>query len=206
MTHHVLTFDAVPLVDSRLFRQALGRFATGVTVVTTRAPDEPDEPDGPDGPSGPDTQGGGVVGMTANSFSAVSLDPPLILWSIRSEAPSLPAFLRSGVFAVNVLTQEQADLSHRFATPRDDKFAGIAWSRGHGGCPRLEGALALFECDLQQAIPAGDHQILLGRVVRASFDDAASPLLFSSGRYAVAARLPNMDASSDLAAMWEGLG
>ncbi|MEO1961884.1 MAG: flavin reductase family protein, partial [Paracoccus sp. (in: a-proteobacteria)] len=74
------------------------------------------------------------------------------------------------------------------------------------GCPVRKGALALFECDRGRSIPAGDHVILLGRVVRASFDDAASPLLFSSGRYAVAARLPNIDASSDLAAMWEGLG
>lgn len=188
MTQHVLSFDGSSAPDSRLFRQALGRFSTGVTVVTTRAP------------------GGERVGMTANSFSAVSLDPPLILWSIRNEAPSLPAFLDSGVFAVNILTQEQADLSHRFATPQEDKFAGVDCSDGHGGCPVLAAALALFECDLHQSIPAGDHQILLGRVVRASFDDAASPLLFSSGRYAVAARLPNMDASSDLAAMWEGLG
>ena len=188
MTRHVLSFDKAAPPDSRLFRQALGRFSTGVTVITTRAP------------------GGSRIGVTANSFSAVSLDPPLILWSVRNEAPSLRAFLDAGVFAVNILTQEQADLSHHFATPRADKFAGIACADGHGGCPVLKGALALFECDLDRSIPAGDHVILLGRVVRASFDDAASPLLFSSGRYAVAARLPNIDASSDLASMWEGLG
>lgn len=188
MTRHVLSIEGAAPSDPRLFRQALGRFSTGVAVITTRAP------------------GGGRVGITANSFSAVSLDPPLILWSIRNEAPSLPALLESGVFAVNILAQEQADLSHRFATPQEDKFAGLACSEGHGGCPVLEGAMALFECDLERSIPAGDHQILLGRVVRASFDDTASPLLFSCGRYAIAAPLPNIEASSDIAAVWEGLG
>ncbi len=188
MTQHVLSFEGPTSPDPRLFRQALGRFSTGVTVVTTRAQD------------------GRREGMTANSFSAVSLDPPLILWSIRNEAPSLPAFLDSGVFAVNILSQEQAALSHRFATPQPDKFAEVTCSEGHGGCPILESTLALFECSLEQAIPAGDHMILLGRVVRATFDDTASPLLFSGGRYAVAAPLPNIDATSDLAALWEGLG
>lgn len=188
MAIQVLSFDSPTAPDPRLLRQALGRFATGVTVITTRGPD------------------GRCVGMTANSFSAVSLDPPLILWSIRSEAVTLPTFLAAKVFAVNILSQEQAALSHHFATPQPDKFADIPYGDGHGGCPVLEGALALFECSLETAVPAGDHMILIGRVQRASFDDAASPLLFSGGRYAVAAPLPNIDATSDLAALWEGLG
>lgn len=188
MTRQVLTFQGADAPDLRVFRQALGRFATGVTVVTTRTPD------------------GKPEGMTANSFSAVSLDPPLILWSIRHQAPSLPAFLAARVFAVNILSQDQAGLSHHFATPRADKFDGIDCSDGHGGCPVLPGALALFECTLEQTVPAGDHLILIGRVQRASFDDAASPLLFSAGRYAIAAPLPNIDATSDLATLWEGLG
>jgi flavin reductase (DIM6/NTAB) family NADH-FMN oxidoreductase RutF len=174
--------------DLRSFRSALGRFATGITVITTRAPD------------------GKCEGMTANSFSAVSLDPPLVLWSIKNEAPSLAAFTEAGAFAISVLTQEQADISHHFATPSPDKFAGIAIEEGFGGCPLIAGALASFECRLHEIVPAGDHRIMLGRVVRATWDAAAGPLLFSGGRYAIAAPLPNIDATSDLAAMWEGLG
>lgn len=188
MTRQELTFQGAEAPDPRMLRQALGRFATGVTVVTTRTPE------------------GKREGMTANSFSAVSLDPPLILWSIRNEAASVPAFLEAAVFAVNILSQEQAGLSHHFATPRADKFEGIDHAEGYGGCPVLPGALALFECSLEQALPAGDHLILIGRVQRASFDDTARPLLFSAGSYAIAAPLPNIDATSDLAALWEGLG
>lgn len=187
MTRRIVSFDE-PGPDLRLFRNALGRFATGITVVTTRTPD------------------GKREGMTANSFSAVSLDPPLVLWSIKNEAPSCPAFLEAGMFAINVLTQEQAWLSHRFATPRADKFAELDCTEGQGGCPLFSETLAHFECRLENTVPAGDHQILIGRVLRASYDEAAAPLLFSSGRYAIAAPLPNIDATSDLAAMWEGLG
>jgi flavin reductase (DIM6/NTAB) family NADH-FMN oxidoreductase RutF len=187
MTRHVTSFDA-EAPDLRGFRSALGRFATGIAVITTRTPD------------------GKREGLTANSFSAVSLAPPLVLWSIKNEAPSLAAFLAARVFAIHVLTQEQADLSHRFATPAADKFEGLAAAEGHGGCPVLPDTLALFECGLEQVVPAGDHKIMIGRVVRAGYDDAAGPLLFSGGRYAIAAPLPNIDATSDLAAMWEGLG
>ncbi|MDZ5696632.1 flavin reductase family protein [Chelativorans sp. M5D2P16] len=187
MTRQVVSFDeAGP--DLKLFRNALGRFATGITVVTTRTPD------------------GKREGMTANSFSAVSLDPPLVLWSVKNEAPSLPAFLTAGMFAVNVLSEEQAWLSHHFATPRAEKFDDVDSTDGHRGCPLIRDALARFECRLEQTVPAGDHQILIGRVLRASYDEAAAPLLFSGGRYAIAAPLPNIDATSDLAAMWEGLG
>lgn len=188
MTHRKTVQLKGPEPDLRLFRNALGRFATGITVVTTRTP------------------AGKFEGMTANSFSAVSLNPPLILWSIKNEAPSLRSFLDAGMFAINVLAQEQADLSHQFATPSTDKFRGVRWSEGAGGCPLLAGTLAQFECRLTDAIPAGDHRILLGRVLRASYDEKEAPLLFSSGRYAIAAPLPNIDATSDLAAMWDGLG
>jgi flavin reductase (DIM6/NTAB) family NADH-FMN oxidoreductase RutF len=187
MTQHVIPLDA-EAPDLRGFRSALGRFATGVSVVTTRSP------------------AGKREGMTANSFSAVSLNPPLILWSVKNEAPSLATFLEAGAFAVNVLTQEQADVSHRFATPAADKFEGIDCEEGFGGCPILPDVLALFECRLETATPAGDHKILIGRVMRARYDDLACPLLFSGGRYAIAAPLPNIDATSDLAGMWEGLG
>lgn len=188
MTRHSVCFQTDDQPDLRLFRNCLGRFATGITVITTRAPN------------------GKCEGMTANSFSAVSLDPPLILWSVKNEAPSLPAFLAAGAFTVNVLSQEQAGLSHHFATPKPDKFDGIDCAEGHGGCPVLPDTLAHFECSLHQVVQAGDHQIIIGRVERAQFDEAAAPLLFSAGRYAIATPLPNVDASSDLAAMWDGLG
>ncbi|SDX29661.1 flavin reductase family protein [Roseicitreum antarcticum] len=188
MTRHSLTFQNAPPPDPRLFRRALGQFPTGVTVITTRTPDGQQE------------------GMTANSFSALSLNPPLVLWSIRNQAPSFAAFQEAGVFAINILTQDQAALSHHFATPKINKFEGIAHTQGHGGCPILADTLAQFECDLAQIIPAGDHHIMIGQVHRASFDDSASPLLFSGGRYAIAAALPNVDATRDLTALWEGLG
>jgi len=188
MARQVVPLDDVSAPDPRLLRNALGRFATGIAVVTTC------------------TAKGKREGVTVNSFSAVSLNPPLILWSIRNEASSLPAFMESGNFAVNVLAREQVGLSHHFATPRADKFDGIDHGEGLGGCPLLEETLALFECRLDRAIPAGDHQILIGRILRASHDDSAAPLLFSSGRYAVAAPLPDTDATSDLATIWEGPG
>lgn len=187
-----MTVQSVNFEDSstnpKQFRNALGRFATGVTIITTCTPD------------------GKREGMTANSFSAVSLDPPLILWSIRNEAPSLQSFLDAGAFAINILTQEQAGLSHHFASPMEDKFADVTVTEGHRGCPLIPSALAHFECELEQAIPAGDHQIILGRVIAAAYDDAAQPLLFSTGRYAIAAPLPNLDATADIAALWDGLG
>src|SRR5262245_38768660 len=105
--------------DSRHLRNAFGRFATGVAIITTRSPD------------------GKPEGVTANSFSAVSLDPPLVLWSLRRNAPSLPGFLGSDYFAVNVLAAEQAGLSKHFATPQHDKFAQISHSEGHGKCPLI---------------------------------------------------------------------
>ena len=188
MTRRSISFEAGPPPDLRVLRNALGRFATGVTVITTCTAD------------------GKREGMTANSFSAVSLDPPLILWSIRNEAPSLPAFLEAGVFAVNILACDQVGLSHSFATPKEDKFDGVDVTEGQGRCPVLPRALAIFECALHEVVAAGDHQIMIGRVLRAQYDESATPLLFSCGRYAVAAPLPDIDATSDLAAMWDGLG
>lgn len=187
MTVHTVHFDTGK-ADPRAFRNTLGRFATGVTVITTCTPE------------------GKLEGMTANSFSAVSLDPPLILWSIRNEAPSLQSFLDAGVFAINILSQEQAELSHHFASPRANKFEGIETQKGFGNCPILEGTLARLECEIEKTLPAGDHQIILGRVVGAAYDDTAQPLLFSAGRYALAAPLPNLDATADIAALWDGLG
>ncbi|OWJ89692.1 flavin oxidoreductase [Pseudomonas sp. A46] len=154
------------LFDSRAFRRALGNFATGVTVVTATAPD------------------GTRVGVTANSFNSVSLEPPLILWSIDKRSSSLAVFERARHFAVNILAADQIELSNQFARPRDDKFEGIAVESGIGGTPLLPDCAARFECELHQRMEGGDHWILIGKVVR--FDDfGRSPLLYHQGAYSM---------------------
>ena len=152
-------------VDPADFRQALGCFATGVTVITTASPTN------------------GRAGLTVNSFSSVSLDPPLVLWSLSLHAPSLPAFQGSPYFAVNVLAADQADLSTRFATPAEDKFAGISVTRGLGDTPLLDGATAHFECRSEFRYYGGDHVIIVGRVERFAYGDRP-PLIYHRGRYA----------------------
>ncbi len=163
MTVHSVSFEH-DVVDQRHLRQALGRFATGVTVITTR------------------TVAGKLEGLTANSFSAVSLDPPLVLWSLRRNAPSLQSFLDSGYFAVNVLAAHQCDVSRHFATPAADKFATISCTAGLGGCPLLPDTLASFECSTEHQVVGGDHIIFIGRVHRATYRDG-EPLIFSAGKY-----------------------
>jgi flavin reductase (DIM6/NTAB) family NADH-FMN oxidoreductase RutF len=157
-------------VDPWRLRHALGRFVTGVTVVTTRHP------------------GGRLEGLTANSFSSVSLDPPLVLWSLRREAPSLASFAASRRFAVNVLGAQQCDLSRHFARPSLDKFATVAHESGLGGCPLIRGSLAQFECRLEETVAGGDHVIFIGRVEHARYRDG-EPLLFSAGQYCTPALL-----------------
>jgi flavin reductase (DIM6/NTAB) family NADH-FMN oxidoreductase RutF len=156
--------------DTRALRSALGRFATGVTVVTTRCPS------------------GKLVGLTANSFSSVSLDPPLVLWSLRRTAASLQSFTGSRYFAVNVLSADQEKLSNHFATPSPDKFADIKFETGIAGCPLLPRTLACFECQLETEVEGGDHVIFLGRVLRATYRDGV-PLIFASGSYCRPERL-----------------
>ena len=172
--------------DSRALRHALGRFATGVTVITTCAD-------------------GKREGMTANSFSALSLDPPLVLWSIVRKAASLPSFLAAGRFAINVLNASQAPLSHHFATPHRDKFEGIEVERGLDGLPLLPGALASFECRTEQTLDGGDHILFIGRVQRIRYADG-EPLIFSTGRYCTALAMRASSAESDMDAVWGGLG
>lgn len=163
MTVHSISFDQ-DVIDQRHLRHALGRFATGVTVITTRTPD------------------GKLEGLTANSFSAVSLDPPLVLWSLRRNAPSLQSFLDSGYFAVNVLASNQSDLSRHFATPAKDKFVACSYRPGLGGCPLLPDTLAGFECSTEHTVIGGDHLIFIGRVRRAAYREG-EPLIFSAGQY-----------------------
>jgi flavin reductase (DIM6/NTAB) family NADH-FMN oxidoreductase RutF len=157
-------------LDERHLRAALGRFATGVTVVTTRTPE------------------GKLEGLTANSFSAVSLDPPLVLWSLRASAPSLESFKAAGHFAVNVLAASQHGLCRRFATSARDKFAGVVHAPGLGGCPLFAGALATFECSTEAQVPGGDHVVFFGRVRRAAFAEGP-PLIVSAGAYGTHAPL-----------------
>lgn len=160
-----------PADDFRAFRRALGQFATGVTVIATSAGDE-------------------MVGMAANSFSTVSLDPPLVLWSIRKESKSVPAFLNNGHFSINVLGEDQMELSALFGRPQPDQFGQAKWSAGNHGDPLLEGAIAHFECVREAVVDGGDHHILIGRVERyARFEGA--PLLFAQGQYGVPVAHPD---------------
>jgi flavin reductase (DIM6/NTAB) family NADH-FMN oxidoreductase RutF len=169
MTEDCIDCAAGP-VDARRLRHALGRFVTGVTVVTTRHPD------------------GKLEGLTANSFSSVSLDPPLVLWSLRREAPSLASFTAAARFAVNVLGAHQRELCRHFATPSADKFATVEHEPGLGGCPLIRDSLAQFECRLEDTVAGGDHVIFIGRVERARHRDG-EPLIFSAGQYCTPARL-----------------
>ena len=152
--------------DARALRNALGRFATGVCIVTTRA------------------ASGEPVGMTVNSFSSVSLDPPLVLFSIARTCYSHAEWLAAEHYAVNVLTVDQMELSTRFARPLVDKWAGLAVERGTADLPLLPGALARFQCRAEHRYEGGDHVILVGRVL--AFDaprPGSAPLLFYEGRY-----------------------
>ena len=156
---------------TRQFRAALGAFATGVTIVTTR------------NPAGED------IGLTANSFNSVSLDPPMVLWSLARKSLSLPAFLESGYFAVHVLAAAQEDLSVTFATRGADKFAGLDVTRGAGGIPLIPGCSALFQCKTAFNYEGGDHVIFVGEVQEFEHFNHP-PLVFHSGRYAVAVEKP----------------
>jgi flavin reductase (DIM6/NTAB) family NADH-FMN oxidoreductase RutF len=147
------------------FRTALGMFATGVTIVTARTAD------------------GKVIGLTANSFNSVSLDPPLVLWSLSQAAASLPAFRAGSHYAINVLAADQKELAERFALRGTDRFAGVSFIEGFGGAPLLAGAAATFECFNRSRYEEGDHVIFVGEVERCSWRPGASPLLFHGGQF-----------------------
>ena len=154
----------VAATDSRALRIALGQFATGITVVTTRA------------------GSGAFVGLTVNSFSALSLEPPLILWSLRCSSPSLPVFEAADRFVVNVLAEAQVEVSRRFASPQADKFEGVPHAENAWGLPLLHGASAWFECRTVSRQIAGDHCLFVAEVERFTLSEAA-PLLFHAGGY-----------------------
>lgn len=156
--------ETVDRMEPRALRRALGNFVTGVTVVTTV-----------DGEGRP-------RGLTANSFTSVSLDPPLVLVCIATASSSCAVFEASGGFAVNVLSEEQRPICDGFAARSADRFAGVAWAPGATGAPRLEGSLVSLDCSVHGRMPAGDHMILIGRV-----EDYAvlpgRPLVFGQGGY-----------------------
>lgn len=151
----------------RELRQALGRFATGVTVVTCQG-------------------SGGPCGITANSFSSVSLEPPLVLWNIAKVSDSLQAYLDAEFFAVNVLGAEQQSVSSHFAQSDHTLFDGIEFAESHKGVPILPGTVACFECRTHQIHDCGDHYIIIGEVENYR-SNSNRPLLFSDGRYTTVA-------------------
>lgn len=151
-------------MDTRQFRTALGRFATGVAVITAKG------------------AGDAPIGMTMSSFNSVSLDPPLVLFSVDRRAHGLPAILAAEGYGVNVLGHDQQPLSDRFARAGTDKWAGVTHRSGHADAPLLDGAIAQFECAPHSVHEAGDHVLVLARVLRFACRDEA-PLIFFGGRY-----------------------
>lgn len=175
-----------PPFDPKDFRRALGMFATGVTIVTACADD------------------GTPVGITANSFNSVSLEPPMVLWSLANNARSLPVFSGAKHWNVHILSNEQEALSNRFARAGEDKFAGLALDQSVNSAPLMPGCSARFQCRTAFQYEGGDHTIFVGEVVK--YDSCAlPPLLYVTGGYALAARkaapvstepLANMDGAS----------
>jgi flavin reductase (DIM6/NTAB) family NADH-FMN oxidoreductase RutF len=153
-------------MEGRAFRQALGEFATGVAVVTARG------------------KGDELVGMTMSSFNSVSVDPPLVLFSVDRKALSLPAMQEAKGFAVNVLARQQENVSNQFARALANKWDQVKTSVGHAEAPLISGALAHFECEPYANYDGGDHVIFVVRVVRHTVhSDAPAPLIFFRGRY-----------------------
>ncbi|MEW4448976.1 flavin reductase family protein [Qipengyuania sp. JC766] len=162
------------MFDQTAFRNALGTFATGVTIVTAR-----------DG-------GGKPVGLTANSFNSVSLDPPMVLWSLALSSGNLEAFRNAKNWAVHILAVTQEDMSNRFARGGADKFAGMDLDDGPEGAPLIRGCAARFGCRARFEYEGGDHAIFLGEVVDFEQTDA-DPLIFHGGRYGRLENRPNPD-------------
>src|SRR3569623_1433975 len=151
-------------IDPRDFRNALGTFATGVTIITAAAPD------------------GKPFGLTCNSFASVSLNPPLVLWSLVVYSTSMTVFQNASHFAVNVLGESQQALASKFAKSGEDKFGGVDWSPGLGNAPVLADSVANFQCRSVNRYYGGDHVIFLGAVEAYSYS-GKEPLLFAHGKY-----------------------
>ena len=162
-------------IDQKQFRRTLGCYPTGVTVVTGIGP------------------GGELLGITVNSFSSVSLEPPLILFCLDRDARSLSAFEAATHYTVNVLRQDQGDIATRFASKDDDKWRGMDTSHGENGCPVIDDAMAVLECAAHARFQAGDHVIFVGLVVDMRAQPDARPLVFHRGRYEALAMPPQED-------------
>lgn len=160
---HPLASSPLP-ADQRHFRACLGSFATGVTIVTTRAAD------------------GAPVGLTANSFNSLSLEPPLVLWSLGSGSRSLQAFEAAEHFAVSVLASDQYELAKRFAGDPARRFAGVGVTEAGTGSPLIDGALGWFECRTVSRHRHGDHVLFVGEVIRCA-NVPGEPLVFERGEF-----------------------
>lgn len=149
---------------AREFRDVLGRYCSGVAVVTT-------------------VSGGEPVGMTCQSFTSVSLDPPLVAFLPTRQSRAFAAIQRAGHFCVNFLSADQAGISDRMASRGDDKFAGVGWSTSKSGSALIEGTVGYVDCTVHAVHEAGDHYIVIGRVVDMAVGDDTQPLLFYRGAY-----------------------
>lgn len=154
-----------PAANALTLRRALGAFATGVTVITTT------------------DASGRPVGLTANSFTSVSMDPPLVLFCLDKRSASLNAFERSEAFAINVLSSQQQDISRRFASRAEDRFAATPWETWELKVPIIQNAAASIECEKHSVVDAGDHLIFLGRIHHTWLDPQRAPLLYFQGGY-----------------------
>jgi len=160
-----MTVRMEPTIDARAFRHALGHFPTGVCVVTSKVE-------------------GALLGMTVSSFNSLSLDPPLVLFSIDARVSSLPHWRRAEGYAVNVLAENQKDMSDRFARSGAKKWEGATYVEGLFGAPALPGAAAVLECAAWATHAAGDHLLFIVEVKRFRTASGRRPLVFSNGRYA----------------------
>ena len=165
-------------IDKQAFRNALGHFATGITVITTKAPD------------------GKYIGITVNSFNSVSLDPPLVLWSLSKNSLGPKFFTAAEYFCVNFLASDQINISNHFASQKLEKFNGIDNTFGVCGAPLIEGCVARFECKTSYTYEGGDHLIFVGEVI--AFDLTSKPgLLYHHGNYAISKPHPQLTGECD---------
>lgn len=177
------TIERFPEAEARRLRSAFGMFPTGVVIVTAW-----DRCDGP-------------LGMTMNSFTSLSLEPPLALFSIHRAAAGLPGWRRAEGYAVNVLAADQEQLSAQFARPLTDKWRGVEFEHGLFRAPLIAGSIAYFECSPHEILDAGDHLIFIVRIARFSTEGASDPLVFHRGRYCKVADRSN-GADSALPSVW----
>jgi 3-hydroxy-9,10-secoandrosta-1,3,5(10)-triene-9,17-dione monooxygenase reductase component len=153
-----------PTVEPAKYRQVLGHFPTGVTVITAASDGEP-------------------AGLAVGSFSSVSLDPPLVAFFAGKSSTSWPKIEETGRFCVNILADDQEDVCRRFASKEQDKFAGLGWTPAGSGSPLLDGVLAWIDCEIESVTEAGDHYCVMGRVLDLAVGHDGAPLVFFRGGY-----------------------